>query len=94
MVANASLTGWYAGLIVGLVAVFGVAVLVVVILRLAQGIAVQNRDVAATIGRIRANTSAIPGVAVINTDAAGMTRDLRVMRDLLAGSTVVTGRRG
>lgn len=92
MTLQVALTGWYVGFFIAFAIIFVIVALVAVILQLAQRIAAQNRDVAAALARIRANTSAMPDVGAINHDAQRMNLRLATMRDQLAGSDV--GNRG
>lgn len=60
------LTCWYAGLVIGAVAILAVVVLVAMILALARTVASKSREVALMLRQVRRNTSALPEVVSIN----------------------------
>lgn len=64
-----NLTGWYAGLVIGAVAVFAVVVLVATVLGLARTLGAKARDVSLTLDRACRNTCAMTEVAAIIVDA-------------------------
>jgi hypothetical protein len=83
MTSDVVLTGWSVGFCIAFAIILVVVVLVAAILGLAQRIAHQNRDVAVTLARIRANTSAMPQVEAINAETRTMSLALAAMREVL-----------
>ncbi|MFI5626427.1 hypothetical protein ACIA03_23410 [Nocardioides sp. NPDC051685] len=62
------LTGWYAGLVIGAVAILAVVVLVTIILALARAAGSKSREIALTLRQARSNTGAMPDVMSINVE--------------------------
>lgn len=83
MTPQGSLTGWYVGLALGLAATFVAVVMVATILQLARRIAIQNRDIAATLAAIARHTDPIPRVSGINLDASSMNDGFARIRTLI-----------
>ena len=83
------LTGWYAGLVIGAVAILAVVVLLAVILALARTLGSKTRDVALTLLQARRNTDAMPEVMSINVETHQVNVQLAALRRSLG--TIYSG---
>jgi hypothetical protein len=83
------LTGWYAGLVIGAVAILAVVVLVAMILALARTVGSKSRDVALTLRQARRNTDAMPEVMSINVETHQVNVQLAALRRSLG--TIYSG---
>ena len=84
-----NLTGWYAGLTIGAVAILATVVLMAMILGLARTLGAKSRDVALTVRRARRNTDAMPEVVNISIESHQVNRLLADLRRNL--NSIYTG---
>lgn len=78
-------TGWYIGLVLGIVVIAVAAVIVVTIVRLAQRIAGQARTAVHGVDVVRAQTDELGGVARINDSGVRILHSARALRKVAVG---------
>jgi hypothetical protein len=81
----AASTGWYVGVALGLVVVFVAALIVIVIVTLAQHIAHQARTAVKGVDVVRAQTDELGGIARINDSGVRILHSARALRKVAVG---------
>jgi len=84
-VSIAASTGWYVGLALGLVVVFVAALIVIVIVTLAQHIAHQARTAVKGVDVVRAQTDELSGITRINDSGVRILHAARALRKVAVG---------
>jgi len=85
MAALAASTGWYVGLILGIVGVIVVAAIVVTIVVLALRISTQAETAVAGVEKLRAQTEELAGIARINDSGVRILHSARSLRKVAVG---------
>jgi len=85
MAALAASTGWYVGLILGIVGVIVVAAIVVTIVVLARRISTQAETAVAGVEKLRAQTEELAGIARINDSGVRILHSARSLRKVAVG---------
>jgi hypothetical protein len=78
-------TGWYIGLVLGIVVIAVAAVIVITIVGLAQRIAGQARTAVQGVDVVRAQTDALGGIARINDSGVRILHSARALRKVAVG---------
>jgi hypothetical protein len=78
-------TGWYVGLVLGVVVIAVAAVIVVTIVMLARRIAAQARTSVEGVDVVRAQTEELGGVARINDNGVRILHSARALRKVAVG---------
>ena len=78
-------TGWYVGLVLGIVVIAVAALIVITIVRLAQRIAQQARAAVQGVDVVRAQTDALGGIARINDSGVRILHSARALRKVAVG---------
>jgi hypothetical protein len=78
-------TGWYVGLVLGVVVIAVAAAIVITIVRLAQRIAAQARTAVGGVEVVRTQTDALGGVARINDSGVRILHSARALRKVAVG---------
>jgi len=78
-------TGWWSGLVLGVVVIAVAAVIVIVIVALARRIAGQARGAVAGVEAVRAQTSELEGVGQINDSGVRILHSARALRKVAVG---------
>ncbi len=78
-------TGWYIGLVLGIVVIAVAAAIVIVILALALRIAKQARGAVQGVEQVRAQTDELGGVARINDSGVRILHSARALRKVAVG---------
>lgn len=81
----AASTGWYVGLVLGIVVIAVAAVIVITIVRLAQRIAEQARIAVQGVEVVRAQTDELAGIARINDSGVRILHSARALRKVAVG---------
>ena len=81
----AASTGWYVGLVLGIVVIAVAAVIVIAIVRLAQRIAQQARTAVAGVDAVREQTDELGGVGRINDSGVRILHSARALRKVAVG---------
>jgi hypothetical protein len=81
----AASTGWYVGLALGLVVVFVAALIVIVIVTLAQLIAHKAEQAVGGVEAVRAQTAELSGIARINDSGVRILHSARALRKVAVG---------
>jgi hypothetical protein len=84
MVIGAS-TGWYVGLVLGVVVVLVAAAIVITIVALAAKIAKQARTAVGGVEKVREQTEALSGIARINDSGVRILHSARALRKVAVG---------
>jgi hypothetical protein len=84
-IALGASTGWYVGLVLGIVVIAVAAVIVITIVRLAQRIADQARTAVQGVDVVRAQTDELGGIARINDSGARILHSARALRKVAVG---------
>ncbi len=85
MPAVAATTGWYIGMVLGIVAVVVVAAIVIVIVVLALRIARQAATAVTGVEQVRVQTDELNGVARINDSGVRILHSARSLRKVAVG---------
>jgi hypothetical protein len=83
--AVAASTGWYVGLVLGIVVILVAAAIVIAIVALARRIAQQARTAVEGVDAVRAQTDALEGIARINDSGVRILRSARAVRKTAVG---------
>jgi hypothetical protein len=78
-------TGWWAGLVLGIVVIAVAAVIVIVVVSLARRIAGQARAAVEGVEVVRAQTDELAGIARINDSGVRILRSARALRKVAVG---------
>ena len=78
-------SGWYVGLVLGIVVIAVAAAIVITIVVLAQRIAKQARTAVEGVGVVRAQTDELAGVARINDSGVRILHSARALRKVAVG---------
>jgi hypothetical protein len=78
-------TGWYIGLVLGVVVVAVAAVIVIVIVVLASRIAAQARTAVAGVEKVREQTTELSGIGQINDSGVRILHSARALRKVAVG---------
>jgi hypothetical protein len=78
-------TGWWVGLVLGIVVIAVAAVIVIVIVALARRIAGQARAAVQGVETVRTQTSELEGVARINDSGVRILHSARALRKVAVG---------
>ena len=78
-------TGWWIGLVLGIVVIAVAAVIVIAIVMLARRIAAQARGAVEGVEVVRAQTDELAGVARINDSGVRILHSARALRKLAVG---------
>ena len=81
----AASTGWYVGLVLGIVVIAVAAVIVITIVRLAQRIAGQAAAAVKGVEVVRAQTDALEGIGRINDSGVRILHSARALRKVAVG---------
>ena len=84
-IALGASTGWYVGLVLGIVVIAVAAVIVITIVRLAQRIAAQARTAVQGVDVVRAQTDELGGIARINDSGVRILHSARALRKVAVG---------
>ena len=84
-ISLAASSGWYVGLALGLVVVFVAAVIVIVVVSLAQRIGQQAQTAVEGVEVVRAQTDELAGIARINDSGVRILRSARALRKVAVG---------
>ena len=84
-IALGASTGWYVGLVLGIVVITVAAVIVITIVRLAQRIADQARSAVPAVDVVRAQTDELGGIARINDSGVRILHSARALRKVAVG---------
>lgn len=84
-IALGASTGWYVGLVLGIVVIAVAAVIVITIVRLAQRIAAQARSAVPAVDVVRAQTDELGGIARINDSGVRILHSARALRKVAVG---------
>ena len=85
MALTAASTGWYVGLVLGIIAVVVVAAIVITIVVLARRIAGQADTAVSGVEKLRAQTEELAGVARINDSGVRILHSARSLRKVAVG---------
>ena len=83
--AVAASTGWWIGLVLGIVVIAVAAVIVITIVLLARRIAAQARGAVAGVELVRAQTEELAGIARINDSGVRILHSARALRKVAVG---------
>jgi hypothetical protein len=78
-------TGWWVGLVLGIVVIAVAAVIVIAIVSLARRIAGQARGAVEGVEVVRAQTDALAGIARINDSGVRILHSARALRKVAVG---------
>ena len=78
-------TGWWTGLVLGIIVIAVAAVIVIVIVALARRIAGQARGAVQGVEAVRAQTSELGGVGRINDSGVRILHSARALRKVAVG---------
>jgi flagellar biosynthesis/type III secretory pathway M-ring protein FliF/YscJ len=78
-------TGWWVGLVLGIVVTAVAAVIVIVIVRLARRIEAQARAAVEGVEEVRAQTDELAGIARINDSGVRILHSARALRKVAVG---------
>jgi hypothetical protein len=78
-------TGWWIGLVLGIVVIAVAAVIVIAIVMLARRIAGQARGAVDGVEVVRAQTDELPGIARINDSGVRILHSARALRKVAVG---------
>jgi flagellar biosynthesis/type III secretory pathway M-ring protein FliF/YscJ len=78
-------TGWWVGLVLGIVVIAVAAVIVIVIVRLARRIEAQARAAVEGVEVVRAQTDELAGIARINDSGVRILHSARALRKVAVG---------
>jgi hypothetical protein len=78
-------TGWWVGLVLGIVVIAVAAVIVITIVMLARRIAGQARSAVGGVGVVRAQTDELAGIARINDSGGRILHSARALRKVAVG---------
>jgi hypothetical protein len=81
----AASTGWWVGLVLGVVAIAVAAVIVIVIVSLARRIAAQARTAVQGVEVVREQTAGLDGIARINDSGGRILHSARALRKVAVG---------
>ena len=81
----AASTGWYVGLVLGVVVIAVAAVIVITIVMLARRIADQARTAVPAVDVVRAQTEELAGIARINDSGVRILHSARALRKVAVG---------
>jgi hypothetical protein len=81
----AASTGWYVGLVLGIIVVLVVATIVIVILGLALRIAGQAETAVKGVQKVQAQTTELQGIARINDSGVRILHSARALRKVAVG---------
>ena len=84
-VAAGASTGWYVGLVLGLVVIAVAAAIVITVVMLARRIAQQARTAVAGVDVVRAQTDELSGIARINDSGVRILHSARALRKVAVG---------
>ena len=84
-VLTAASTGWWIGLVLGIVVIAVAAVIVIVIVMLARRIAAQARGAVEGVEVVRAQTDELAGIARINDSGVRILHSARALRKVAVG---------
>jgi hypothetical protein len=84
-ISLAASSGWYVGLALGLVVVFVAAVIVIVVVSLAQRIGQQAQTAVEGVEVVRAQTDELGGIARINDSGVRILHAARALRKVAVG---------
>ncbi len=82
---TAASSGWYVGLVLGVVVIAVAAAIVVTIVGLARRIAGQARTAVDGVEAVRAQTDALAGIGQINDSGVRILRSARAVRKVAVG---------
>jgi hypothetical protein len=83
--AFAASTGWYIGLVLGVVVVIVAAAIVITIVLLANRIAAQARTAVGGVDKVREQTTELAGIARINDSGVRILHSARALRKVAVG---------
>jgi hypothetical protein len=78
-------TGWWIGLVLGIIVIAVAAVIVIAIVMLARRIAGQARGAVDGVEVVRAQTDELPGIARINDSGVRILHSARALRKVAVG---------
>jgi hypothetical protein len=78
-------TGWYVGLVIGVVVVIVAAALVITVVALASKIATQARTAVGGVDKVREQTMDLSGIARINDSGVRILHAARALRKVAVG---------
>jgi hypothetical protein len=78
-------TGWYIGLVLGVIVVAVAAAIVITIVVLARRIAAQARTAVAGVEQVRRQTTELEGIAQINDSGVRILHSARALRKVAVG---------
>ena len=81
----AASTGWYVGLVLGIVVVAVAAAIVITIVLLANRIAAQARTAVGGVDQVREQTAGLVGIARINDSGVRILHSARALRKVAVG---------
>ncbi len=81
----AASTGWYIGLVLGIVVVAVAAAIVIAIVLLANRIAAQARTAVAGVDKVREQTTELGGIGRINDSGVRILHSARALRKVAVG---------
>jgi hypothetical protein len=81
----AASTGWYVGLVLGILVIAVAAAIVITIVLLARRISDQARAAVPGVDKVRAQTDALDGVARINDSGVRILHSARALRKVAVG---------
>jgi hypothetical protein len=81
----AASTGWYIGLVLGIVVVAVAAAIVITIVLLANRIAAQARTAVAGVDKVREQTTELDGIGRINDSGVRILHSARALRKVAVG---------
>jgi hypothetical protein len=84
-IAAGASTGWYVGLVLGIVVIAVAAAIVVTIVMLARRIAVQARTAVKGVDVVRAQTDELSGIGRINDSGVRILHSARALRKVAVG---------
>ncbi|HEY1509442.1 MAG TPA: hypothetical protein VGF93_10595 [Solirubrobacteraceae bacterium] len=84
-IAIGASTGWYIGLVLGIVVVAVAAAIVITIVILANRIAVQARTAVQGVDKVREQTTELAGVPQINDSGVRILHSARALRKVAVG---------
>lgn len=84
-ISVAASTGWYVGLVLGVVVIAVAAAIVIAIVTLAQRIARQARAAVEGVDVVRAQTDELSGIARINDSGVRILHSARALRKVAVG---------
>jgi hypothetical protein len=84
-IALGASTGWYVGLVLGIVVIAVAALIVIEIVRLAQRIAAQARTAVQGVDAVREQTDELGGIARINDSGVRILHAARALRKVAVG---------